>query len=106
MDPTAIVSIINGVLGLAGAIIPLIPNSAAGSSSIGKVIETITSLAPLVTDQVGTIYTGIKNITASIGSHPATTADQLAALQAFDKQVDDAWDAIKGQFDPDAPGAA
>lgn len=106
MNPATIVAIINGVLGLAGAIIPLIPNSSAGSSSIGKVIETVTSLAPLVTDQVGTVYTGVKNIIDSLGSHPATTADQLAALQAFDKQVDDAWDAIEKQLDPDAPEAA
>lgn len=102
MNPVLIGSIINGVLGLASAIIPLIPNSAAGSSSIGKVIETITSLAPLITDQVGTVYTGVKNIIDSLSSHPATTADQLAALLAFDKQVDDAWNAIEQQLDPDA----
>lgn len=102
MDPATIVAIINGVLGLAGAVIPLIPNNSAGSASIGKIIETVTALAPLVTDQVGTVYTGVKNILASIGSHPATTADQLATVQAFDKQVDDAWNAIEAQFDPDA----
>ncbi len=106
MNPATIVAIINGVLSLAGAIVPLIPGSSAGSSSMGKVIETITALAPLVTDQVGLVYTGVKNIIASIGSHPATTAEQLVALQAFDKQVDDAWNLIEAQLDPDAPASA
>lgn len=106
MNPTMIVSVINGVLGLASAIIPLIPNNSSGSTSIGGVIKTITDLAPLVTDQVGTVYTGVKNIIDSIGSHPATTANQLAALMEFDKQVDDAWSAIEAQIDPDAPSAA
>lgn len=105
MNPSTIIAIVNGVLGLATAIIPLIPNSSAGSSSIGGVIKTITDLAPLVTDQVGTVYTGVKNIIASIGAHPATTEEQLAALDAFDKQVDDAWNAIEGKLDPDAGGA-
>lgn len=105
MNPTTIISIVNGVIGLAGAIIPLIPNSSAGSASIGGIIKTVTDLAPLVTDQIGTVYTGIKNITASLGAHPATTAEQLASLKAFDKKVDDDWNAIENQFDPDASGA-
>lgn len=106
MNPTTIIAIINGVISLAGAVIPLIPGNSAGSSSMGKIIETITALAPLVTDQVGVVYTGVKNIIASIGSHPATTAEQLVALQAFDKQVDDAWNGIESQLDPDATAGA
>jgi hypothetical protein len=45
----------------------------------------------------------VKNIISALGSHPGTTADQLAVLMAFNKQVDDAWDALAGQLDPDAP---
>ncbi len=106
MDPTLIVGAVEGVLSLINTVLPMIhPTSPGASDKIGTVIGTLTKLAPLVTDQVGTVYTGIKNIIASVGSHPATTADQLAALMAFDKQVDDAWAAIEGQFDPDAPAA-
>lgn len=106
MDPTLIVSAVGGVLTLINQFLPLIQKGSAGSSQMGTVIDTLTKLAPLVTDQVGTVYTGVKNIIDSVGSHPATTADQMIALKAFDKQVDDAWNAIEGQFDPDAPGAA
>lgn len=107
MDPTLIVGAVDGVLSLINTVLPLIHKTTPGASDkIGTVIDTLTKLAPLVTDQVGTLYTGAKNIIASIGKHPATTAAQLATLQAFDKQVDDAWNAIESQLDPDAPGAA
>jgi hypothetical protein len=105
MNPATIVAIINGVLSVAGAVIPLIPAS-GGSASMGKLLEMLTGLAPLITDQVGVVYTGVKNIIASMGSHPATTAAQLEALAAFDKQVDDAWNAIEKQLDPDTPASA
>jgi hypothetical protein len=100
MDPITIVAIINGVLSVAGALIPLIPSS-GGSASIQKLLDMLTAIAPLITDQIGMTYTGIKNIISALGSHPGTTADQLATLMAFNKQVDDAWDAIAGQLDPD-----
>lgn len=102
MNPELIVTAVGGVLSLIQTILPLISHGAAGTSQIGTVIDTLTKLTPLVTDQIGTVYTGVKNIIASVGSHPAATADQLAALKAFDKQVDDAWNAIEAQLDPDA----
>lgn len=103
MNPTLIVTAVSAVVGLIGQLLPLIGGS--NSAAIGGIIKTLTDIAPLVTDQIGATYTGVKNIINSIGSHPATTADQLVALAAFDKQVDDAWDAIEGQLDPDAPTA-
>ena len=102
MDPLTIIAIINAVLSISGALIPLIP-SVGGSASIQKLVDMLTALAPLITDQIGVTYTGVKNIISALGSHPGTTADQLAVLMAFNKQVDDAWDALAGQLDPDAP---
>lgn len=102
MNPELIATAIGGVLSLINTVLPLIHKGSAGSGKIEVVVDTLTKLAPLVTDQIGTVYTGVKNIVASIGAHPATTADQLATLRAFDKQVDDAWNAIEEQFDPDA----
>lgn len=103
MDPTLIIGAVSGVISLINTVLPLIHKSTPGASDkIGTVIDTIVKLEPLVTDQVGTLYTGIKNIIASVGAHPATTADQMATLRAFDKQVDDAWSAIENQLDPDA----
>jgi hypothetical protein len=106
MNPETIITVVGGVVSLINAVLPLIPKSSAGSPAIGKVISSLTTLAPLITDQISVLYTGIKNTIASVGSHPAATADQRAALAAFDKQVDDAWNAIEGQLDPDAPGAS
>lgn len=105
MNATAIVTAVSGVLGLITQILPLV--GVKNSEAIGGIVKTLTDIAPLVTDQIGATYIGVKNIIDSIGSHPATTEEQLAALAAFSKTVDDAWDAIEGQLDPDAqPPAA
>lgn len=100
MNPTTIITVVGSVLSLITQILPLV--GVKNSDAIGNIIKTVTDLAPLITDQIGATYTGVKNIIASIGEHPATTAEQLAALKAFDKQVDEAWDAIEAQIDPDA----
>lgn len=100
MNPVAIVGIVNNVIDLVQMFLPLIRKD--DSTAIGKIIDTIQSTAPLVVDQIGDTYTGVKNIIDSIGAHPATTAEQLAALQAFSQKVDAAWDAIESQIDPDA----
>lgn len=93
-------SALSSVLGLVGRIVPLIPGN--NSKAIGEVITTVTDAAPLIIDQIGSTYTGVKNIIAAIGEHPATTEEQLASLREFNKQVDDAWNEIEGQLDPDA----
>lgn len=101
MNPEAIVSIVTGVLGLVSTVLPMIGNNSAGTQQIGKVVNALTSIAPLVTDQIGVVFTGVKNVIASVGSHPATTDAQRVSLAAFDKQVDEAWNAIESQIDPD-----
>jgi hypothetical protein len=102
MDPVTIVTAVGGVLNLITMILPLV--GVNNSAAIGGIVKTLTDIAPLVTNQIGVTYTGIKNIIAATGDHPATTADQIIALKAFDKMVDDAWDAIEVKLDPDAPG--
>ena len=105
MNPTTIVAAVNSVLSLIGGVLPLLGTGNSATNAIGKIITTLTDMGPLIVDQIGKTYTGVKNIINTIGSHPATNADQLAALQAFDKQVDDAWNAVESQIDPDAPAA-
>jgi len=100
MNPTAIVNTVNTVVDLVQKFLPLIHKDDSGT--IDKVIDTLQAIAPLAIDQVGVTYTGVKNIIASVGKHPATTAEQLASLKAFSKQVDDAWNEIEKQLDPDA----
>jgi hypothetical protein len=103
-NSTAIGGVVNKSLDLIGQIVPLVGSK--DSAGIQALIKTLQDMAPLVTDQIGVTYQGIKNIIASIGKHPASTEEQLATLRAFDKRVDDAWNTIEGQLDPDAPGAA
>lgn len=102
MNPVEIVTAVSGILGLITQILPLV--GVKNTDAIGAIVKTLTDISPLVTSQIGSTYTGIKNIIDAVGSHPATTADQMIALKAFDKMVDDAWDAIEGQLDPDVPG--
>lgn len=90
------------VIGLITKVLPLIPKGVAGTGVVGSIVDTLTTHAPLIVDQIGSTYTGVKNIVDTLGDHPATTADQLTALKAFNKQVDDAWDAVEKQLDPDA----
>jgi hypothetical protein len=101
VNPELIVTAIGGVVSLINTVLPLIHKGPAGSVAMGGVVNTLTAIAPLVVDQVGVVITGVKNVVASVGSHPATTDAQRASLAAFDKQVDDAWDAIEFQLDPD-----
>jgi|SRR5882672_4604093 len=101
MDPVTIVTAVGGVLSLITQILPLV--GVSNSAAIGSIVKTLIDIAPLVTSQIGSTYTGIKNIIDAVGSHPATTAEQLTALDAFDKQVDAAWDAVEPLLDPDAP---
>jgi hypothetical protein len=100
MNSTDIVNTVNTVVDLVQKFLPLIHKDDSGT--IDKVIDTLQTMAPLVVDQVGVTFTGVKNIIASVGNHPATKAEQLAALMAFNKQVDDAWAEIEAKLDPDA----
>ena len=102
MNPVQIVTVVSGVLGLIAQLLPLV--GVNNSAAIGGIIKTLTDMAPLITSQIGSTYTGVKNIIAAIGDHPATTADQMIALKSFDKITDDAWDAVELKLDPDIPG--
>lgn len=102
----AITKGINSVIDMIQMFLPLIPGAGAASPVINTVVDTLQDIAPLITDQIGVTYTGIKNIIKSLSDNPGTTAEQLATLRLLDKQVDDAWDAIEAQLDPDAPGGA
>lgn len=93
------------VLTLIEQILPLLTG---GSSTVGLIVNIINALVkfmPLIEDEVSTVYTSVKNIIAALSANPATTPEQMSTLQALDKQVDDAWDAIESQLDPDAPTA-
>ena len=90
---TAILALIEEVLPLLGV---------AGSPLITTIITALENILPLIVTEIPTVYTAVKNIIAVISNDPATTATQLAALQALDAQVDVAFDAAAAAVNPDA----
>ena len=90
------------VLSLIEQILPIIGTASPTVTVIANVINVLTKLMPYIVDEISTVYTAVKNIIAQLQNTGAPTAEQIAALQALDAQVDAAWDAIQAQFDPDA----
>lgn len=97
---------VNAAVDLVQHFLPMIGVNPAATATIDKVVDTLQEMAPMITGQIGDTYEGVKNIVESLSSNPATTAEQMAKLKAFDKKVDDAWDAIESKIDPDAPKSA
>lgn len=95
---------ISSVVDMIQQFLPLIPGVGTASPVINTVIDTLQEVSPLIVDQVGTTYVGVKNIIEALSSNPGTTPQQLEKLRALDKKVDEAWDAIETKLDPDAPG--
>lgn len=90
------------VLTLIEQILPLLTGGSTTVTLITNIINALIKFMPLIQSEISTVYTSVKNIIEALSNNPATTADQMASLGALDKQVDDAWDAIEGQLDPDA----
>ena len=95
---------INKVVDLIQMVLPLIPGAGAASPIINTVVDTLQEFEPLIINQVGATYEGVKNIIGALSSNPDTTAEQLRKLRELDRRVDAAWDAIEKELDPDAPG--
>lgn len=97
---------IQAVLAMIGQLMPLITSS-ANAAMITSIINALTNMLPFIIQEVEALVVPVKNIIAALSANPATEADQLAQLQALDKQVDDAFEAIAAQTDADgaAPSA-
>ena len=95
-------STILAVLAMIEQILPLIGTSSATVTMIASIINALTQLMPFIVNEIGTVYTAVKNIIAQLQNTGAPTADQLAALAALDAQVDAAWLKVQAQIDPDA----
>lgn len=94
------------VLAVIQQIIPLLGTSAATADIITGIIAALTKLLPFIIDEVSTVYTAVKNIISLLQNSGQVTADQIAALQQLDAQVDAAWAAVLPQIDPDNPSNA
>lgn len=83
--------------------LPLLGTSSATTSIISNVINALTQLMPYIVNEVSTVYTSVKNILSLLNDQGDITADQQAALDALQGQVDAAWDNVQSQIDPDNP---
>lgn len=99
-------SAVMAVLTLMEQILPLLTGGSKTISLITSIIEALIKFMPLIKDEISTVYASVKNIIGALKDHPDSTEKQMEALQALDKQVDDAWDSIESQLDPDNPDEA
>lgn len=60
---------------------------------IAKIIEALTEIIPVAIKEYQALVPMVKGVIAALSANPATTADQLATLQAIDKQTDADFDA-------------
>jgi hypothetical protein len=95
-------SSILAVLSMIESFLPLLGTTSATASTLASIISALTSLMPYIVNEVSTVYTAVKNIIAQLQNTGDPTADQLAALQSLDAQVDAAWTTVQAQIDPDA----
>lgn len=94
------------VLTLIEQILPMLTGGSQTVVLITNIITALVKFMPLIENEVSTVYQSVKNIIGALSANPATTADQMTSLQALDKQVDDAWNDLEPDFDPDATPAA
>ena len=90
------------VLTLIEQILPLLTSGGQTVALITNIISALIKFMPLIEDEISTVYQSVKNIIAALSSHPAATEDQMKTLQTLDQQVDDAWNAVEHDLDPDA----
>lgn len=83
-------AIVGPILALLGQLVPLVGSN---STLISTIIETLIAVIPQIVNEVETLIPPIKNIIAALSANPATTAEQLATLQALDQQCDQAFEA-------------
>jgi len=94
------------VLAVIQQIIPLLGTSAATADMITNIIAALTKLMPFIINEIGTLYTSVKNIISLLQNSGQMTQDQITALEQLDSQVDAAWAVILPQIDPDNPANA
>jgi len=82
---------IAAILNLIEQLLPAILSS-TNVTLVDSIINALVGMLPFIIQEVQDLATPVKNIIAALSANPATTADQLAALQALDIQVDKAFE--------------
>lgn len=66
----------------------LLPQIGVNSAIVDTILKGLIQVLPIVVQEAEDLVPAVKNIIAALSANPATTADQLATLQALDKQAD------------------
>ncbi len=96
-------TLILALVGLMTDFLPMINNTSQVATFIAKLIQIL----PAVEKLAEALVQPIKNIINSLSANPATTAEQLATLQALDAAYDQAFEAAatKAEAEDAAPSA-
>jgi hypothetical protein len=97
--------VITAVLSMIQQLLPLISNSGT-EQTIAAILQALTGMVPFIIQEIQALYTPVKNIIAALSANPAATADQLAALQALDQQVDAAFEQAAADTDAGVTGGS
>ena len=89
---------IAAILNLIEQLLPAILSS-TNVTLVDSIINALVGMLPFIIQEVQALATPVKNIIAALSANPATTAEQLAALQALDVQVDQAFEAAAADTD-------
>lgn len=81
-------AIITSLLSLIGNLVPAVGGTA---STVGMIINTLTEVVPLAVKEYQDVAPLVKNIISALKDENVTQA-QLDALDALEKQIDDAFD--------------
>ena len=85
------------LLTIIGQIAPALGTSTAIQGVIGTLVQIVPTLVTEVTDVVPVV----KNIISALQTNATITQDQLDQLAALDAQVDAAFEAAAGAYNPD-----
>ena len=97
-------AVITSILAMIQQLIPLI-TSASNAQIIDSIIQALTGMLPFIIQEIQALVGPVKNIIQALSANPSTTADQLAALQALDQQVDKAFEDAASDTDAGITGA-
>lgn len=97
-------AIVTAVLALLAEIAPAIN----ATSSIAKIIDTLTALLPALAKEVSDLYPIVKNVIATLKGNAAVTPEQLDSLDQIEAKIDADYDAASAaaKAEDDAAGGA
>lgn len=95
-------AIIQVTLNLIAALLP----AGVSAGVAGQIIAALIQIVPVLVKEASDLAPVVRNIITALKADPATTAEQLAALEALDQQVDQAFEAAAtaAQAEDDAAG--